>query len=475
MTTPHARAIEDLVALLGADQVIPAGKRVTKYLRDFSWYSPVLENEFADTTVDAVAIPQTIEQLTTVVSIAARHRMPLTMRGAGTGNYGQSLPLQHGLVVDVRKIAGIEEVTDHSVLALAGTKVTELEQAARQVGRELAVMPSTYRIATVAGFISGGSGGPGQVTNGNLWDGNVLSVELLTVEEQPRVLRLAAEDVNNVLHLYGTIGVIIRVEVRTVPAHDYAQYVIDFEGFSDCVRFGWQVTASKDVHLRLGSIHSAPLGATMPGIADLIPAGNAVALLWADPADLDALKTLVAAHGGHLQETPESVKEIVHFSFSHAVIWVRRAYPHSSWMQAAYLAGDQDALVRQIEAITDRYPDTYKFHLEFATHPDGVVRAWGVDILLNMPDHGESLDELMAYCRSVGVKVLNPHSYVVEEGGFVGDVAQMLALKAECDPYGILNPGKLGMSFYADRSWRGESESEATAVALAVAPEQLTV
>jgi FAD/FMN-containing dehydrogenase len=138
-------------------------------------------------------------------------------------------------------------------------------------------------------------------------------------------------------------------------------------------------------------------------------------------------------------------------------------------MQAAYMATDQIALVRQVEAIADKYPDTYKFHLEFATHSDGVVRAWGVDILLDMPDHGEALDELMAYCQSVGVKVLNPHSYVVEEGGFVGDVAQMLALKAKCDPYGILNPGKLGNSFYADRAWRGESESKVASIA----PEQL--
>ncbi|WP_432825588.1 FAD-binding oxidoreductase [Dactylosporangium sp. CA-092794] len=458
MPATHPRAIEELVGLLGSDRVIPAGKGVTRYLRDFSWYSPVLENEFADTTVEAVAIPHSVDELTELVSIAARYRMPLTMRGAGTGNYGQSLPLQDGLVVDVRKIAGIERVTNHSVVALAGTRVTEMEQAARRAGRELAVMPSTYRIAAVAGFIAGGSGGPGQVTNGNLWDGNVLSVELLTVEEEPQVIRLLGEEVNNVLHLYGTVGVITRVELRTVPAHEYAQYVIDFERFPDCVRFGWQVTASKKVHLRLASIHSAPLGATMSGIADLFPAGNAVALLWADPADLEALTALVAAHGGHLQAAPEEVKEIIHFSFSHAVIWVRRAYPHSSWMQATYAATDQEALVRQVEAIADKYPDIYKFHLEFATHPGGVVRAWGVDVLLDMPDHGEALDELMAYCQSVGVKVLNPHSYVVEEGGFVGDITQMLALKATCDPYGILNPGKLGTSFYAGRAWRGPGQ-----------------
>jgi FAD/FMN-containing dehydrogenase len=470
MPLTHPTAVEQLVGVLGDDGVIPAGGRVTKYLRDFSWYSPVLENELADTTVEAVAIPQSVEQLREVVSIAARHRMPLTMRGAGTGNYGQSLPLKHGLVVDVRKISGVERVSDDSVVALAGTKITDMEQAALQVGRQLAVMPSTYRISTIAGFVSGGSGGLGQVANGNLWDGNVLSVELLTVEETPRTITLHGDEVNNVLHLYGTVGVITRVELRTVPARTYAQYAIDFESLSDCVRFGWAATASDEIRLRLASIHSARLAATMSEFAELLPAGNAVALLWADPADLGALTPLAAAHGGHVHQLSDAGKEvIVHFSFSHAVIWVRRAYPNSSWMQASYSAADPEALVAQVEAIGARYPGIYEFHLEFATHPGGVVRAWGVDILLDMPDHGDALDELMAYCRSVGVKVLNPHSYVVEEGGFVGDTARMLALKADCDPYGILNPGKLGASFYADRAWRGESQSSM----VSIAPEQL--
>jgi FAD/FMN-containing dehydrogenase len=469
MSTQHAQAVSEVTRLLGPDRVIREGKRITRYLRDFSWYSPVLENEFADTTVEAVAIPQTVEELTEVVSIAARQRMPLTMRGAGTGNYGQSLPLQQGLVVDVRRISAIKAVTENGVVALAGTKLADMERAARQAGRELAVMPSTYRVATVAGFISGGSGGPGQVTNGNLWDGNVLAVELLTVEEEPRLIRLIGDEVNNVLHMYGTVGVIVRVELRTVPAREYAQYVVDFADFSDCVRFAWQVTAAEEVNLRLASVHGVPLGATMTPIADMFPADHAVALLWADPTDFDALEARASVHGGRVQEVPASVTEIVHFSFSHAVIRVRRAYPHASWMQASYTATDADALVAQIDAIAAKYPDNYKFHLEFATHPVGVVRAWGVDILLDMPDHGETLDELMAHCRSVGVKILNPHSYVVEEGGFVGDVDEAMALKAACDPFGILNPGKLGSSFYAKRSWRGESRSTVTSVA----PEQL--
>jgi hypothetical protein len=40
---------------------------------------------------------------------------------------------------------------------------------------------------------------------------------------------------------------------------------------------------------------------------------------------------------------------------------------------------------------------------------------------------------------------------VVEEGGFVGDTAQVVELKTSCDPSGLLNPGKLGDSFFTSR------------------------
>jgi FAD/FMN-containing dehydrogenase len=58
------------------------------------------------------------------------------------------------------------------------------------------------------------------------------------------------------------------------------------------------------------------------------------------------------------------------------------------------------------------------------------------------------VDSVMAYCEQIGVKVMNPHTYVVEEGGHLRDLEQLLAFKAQTDPYGILNPGKVANRFY---------------------------
>ena len=55
----------------------------------------------------------------------------------------------------------------------------------------------------------------------------------------------------------------------------------------------------------------------------------------------------------------------------------------------------------------------------------------------------ERLEEMISFCRSIGVSVANPHSNHVEGGGrYRADHVQLLA-KQRNDPRGLLNPGKM--------------------------------
>ena len=55
----------------------------------------------------------------------------------------------------------------------------------------------------------------------------------------------------------------------------------------------------------------------------------------------------------------------------------------------------------------------------------------------------ERLNEMIDFCRSIGVGVANPHSNNVEGGGrYRADNIQLLA-KYKYDPQGLLNPGKM--------------------------------
>ncbi|MDX2358744.1 FAD-binding oxidoreductase [Dietzia sp. PP-33] len=452
MTTvaePQSDYLEDFKDVVGADQVLE-GRKISRYLRDFSWYSPILENALADTTVDAVIRPGSVEELTAVVALAARNQVPITLRGSGTGNYGQSLPLEQGIVVDIKGVAGILELEEGRVSVLPGTVIKNIESAANAAGQELAVMPSTYRVATASGFISGGSGGLGAAAHGDLWSNNILAVELITVEETPRTIRLEGDDVNLVLHMYGTVGVLTRIEMRLVPMRTYAADIVVFDDFEQCCRFGWDLVAS-DVHTRLASLQQAPIGAMMTPIAAQIPDGAHVALVWSDVEHADAMASLAGHYGGTVTPWPEGTKHITQFPYSHTILWSRKAVPDSSWLQCEYAAGDRERFIEQVRAVSERYAGVFLQHIEINTSPSGDVRCMGIPPLVDLPDHEAALDELIAYCTGLGISLLNPHSFVVEEGGFVGDTGRMLDLKRDVDPLGILNPGKLGKSFFSAR------------------------
>ena len=66
--------------------------------RDFHWYSPVLTPQLQDCLADVVVQPRTEADIAAVVAAAVKHRIPLTVRGGGTGNYGQSVPLKGGVL-----------------------------------------------------------------------------------------------------------------------------------------------------------------------------------------------------------------------------------------------------------------------------------------------------------------------------------------------------------------------------------------
>jgi len=72
-----------------------------------------------------------------------------------------------------------------------GVKMAAFDKKAREIGWELRMVPSTYRTATIGGFIGGGSGGIGSITYGQLGErGNIHRVRVVTLEEEPRVISL---------------------------------------------------------------------------------------------------------------------------------------------------------------------------------------------------------------------------------------------------------------------------------------------
>src|SRR5580698_1470449 len=90
----HAAA---LASLLGdPSRVLTNAQTVEQLSRDFYWYSPVLRKQLDGKTGDLVVQPLNAKEIQAVLRYCHAHDVPVTARGAGTGNYGQAVPLRGG-------------------------------------------------------------------------------------------------------------------------------------------------------------------------------------------------------------------------------------------------------------------------------------------------------------------------------------------------------------------------------------------
>ncbi|MFN7900402.1 MAG: FAD-binding oxidoreductase, partial [Synechococcaceae cyanobacterium] len=168
-------------------------KRLSQDRHDFSpVLTPLLRGCRAHLAVRAASV----EQVRQVAAACYQTKVPLTVRGAGTGNDGPGVPLAGGLVLDLGGLRRLRQLeTDSQALWVeAGALLADIDAELLPHGRALRLAPSTWRSATVGGFIAGGSGGIGSLRWGFLRDpGNLLGLEVVTLEAEPRVLRLDAQ------------------------------------------------------------------------------------------------------------------------------------------------------------------------------------------------------------------------------------------------------------------------------------------
>src|SRR5277367_2691812 len=72
--------------------------------RDFYWYSPILKRELEAVAADIVVSPVSEAEVGAVLKAAHGLRIPVTPRGAGTGNYGQAMPLTGGVLLNLSEM-----------------------------------------------------------------------------------------------------------------------------------------------------------------------------------------------------------------------------------------------------------------------------------------------------------------------------------------------------------------------------------
>ena len=126
------------------------------------------------------------------------------------------------------------------------------------------------------------------------------------------------------------------------------------------------------------------------------------------------------------------------YTWNHTTLWAMKADPTWTYIQAGFSPLN---CMEQFHLLRERYGREILFHVEFMKNGQGVVVPGGIPLVYFTG--AERLNELIAYCREIGVFIANPHVNHVEDGGrFRADNIQLKA-KQKYDPLGLLNPGKM--------------------------------
>jgi FAD/FMN-containing dehydrogenase len=413
--------------------------------RDFYWYSPVLKRQLEQMTGDLIVSPKNEAEVIRVLSACYAHGVPVTPRGAGTGNYGQAMPLSGGVVLSLADINSIIEIAPGRVVCGPGAIIADIDKATRaHSGQELRLHPSTYATASIGGFIAGGSGGVGSINWGGLRDfGNVLRLRVVTMEAEPKVLVLTGEELHKVTHAYGTNGIITEVEMPLTASYDWVDVIVGFDDFADAARYGNALACQDGILTKL----ITPVAAPAPWLyfkrhQRFLREGQSVVIVMVAPHALDAFLAFTRREKGEIVfdtsrvEDKKGLPPAYELAWNHTTLRALRVDPSITYLQSLYPFPNQLELVRKVDSL---FPEVTS-HLEFVRF-DGNITCFGLP-LVKFTTEGR-LDEIIRTYEDNGCPIFNPHRYTLEEGGMKQTDQTQLAFKRQADPRGLLNPGKM--------------------------------
>ncbi len=441
-------AIDTLADQLGDVPVVTAEKAVRAKSRDFFWYSPVLKDRLDHVSADAVVTPRSEAEVIAVLAACYAQNIPVTPRGGGTGNYGQSMPLAGGIVLDMTQMNRIKGISDGRIIVEPGALMGDIEAVTRaEHGLEFRMHPSTRETATIGGFISGGSGGVGSIRWGMLSEpGNILRVRLATLEESPRLIDLTGADIAKAHHAYGVTGVITEIEMQLAPALDWVELLLSFDTWEAALMTGWEIGGAEGLSLKqLAGIEAPAPHRYFKRHAKFLEDGDNILAVLVAPNSLSALLELAENVGARVafnsatasEDDKRGLPHLHHLCWNHTTLRALKIDPEITYLQVGFPEG---GMIDACLEIQKRFAGEMINHVEI-TRGNGRLRAAALPLLRYSSK--DRLDAIIEELAQIGCTHWNPHAYTYEEGNFSDAATHLVDLKQQNDPKGLLNPGKL--------------------------------
>jgi len=196
---------------------------------------------------------ESMEQVSEILKLANRNRIPVIPRGAGTGLSGMAVPVKGGIVLDLSHMNKILRISIEDRLAIVqpGVVYADLEKALAVDGFFFPPDPASGKVATLGGNVATNAGGVKGAKYGTTRD-YVLGLQVVLPDG--RIMRTGSKAMKSVsgydlTRLFvgseGTLGVVTEITLKINPKPTAASTAVaTFDDLEDAGRAVSQIMYS---------------------------------------------------------------------------------------------------------------------------------------------------------------------------------------------------------------------------------------
>ena len=417
-------------------------------------------------TPGAVVFPQTTEQVSQIMRLAAQAKTPVVARGAGTGLSGGSISQPGGIVVAFSRMTKILEVDAENLRAVVqpGVVNLQLSEHVSHLGLYFAPDPSSQKACTIGGNVAENSGGPHTLMYG-VTVNHVTGVDVvLPSGEVVQFGGKAAEGYGYDMTGFfvgteGTIGITTAITVKLMRKPEKVATLLGiFESVDDAARTVSAITAAGITPAALEMLD----GWTLRTIESYCHAGypldaGAVLLI-----ELDGLLEAVEEQAQAIEKVcvGQKAREVrrAKTEEERALLWKGRktAFGALGRVSPSYYTQDGvvprsqiPAVLRFIGEVAEKYKLTIGniFHAgDGNLHP---LILFDIRFQDQMDRALAASEEIMKWCIDAGGSITGEHGVGMEKRHLMPhlfteeDLDVMSSLRTAFNGENVLNPGKL--------------------------------
>jgi len=419
---------------------------------------------------EIVIQPRTTEQVSEIMKIANREKIPVVARGAGTGLCGSAVPIKGGILMAMQRMNKINQISvaDLWVDVEPGMNYNDLNEELDKYGFFFPCSPGSAEACQIGGMVSLNASGMKAVKYGATRD---YVLGLTFVKADGEIVRAGTRTVKDssgyqlarlMCGAEGTLGIITEITLKLTTKPKKSAYCLcTFNNINDAGKCIAAIIAKPLIPASCELMDSVSIKAVNKARGKPLPDCEALCIFEADgesdeivDRDIKLLGDIANENGATSVTVSKDKKQIDAWTDARKSILTSLAALKPGYSSVS-LADDMGVPISKVPEAVKAFQDiSEKYGITIATYGHAGDGNLHTKMLVEPSNADEweravkATDEIFDVCIDLGGTVTGEHGVGIAKAPKYmrereSELSSIIAIKKAMDPNNILNPGKL--------------------------------